>query len=63
VTVKYDGRCVGCGWHIVAGEHAFYYPLNRSLYGYECGCGDACERDFTAHEADERVNEGLMEAA
>lgn len=53
ITARYAGTCNGCGAPIRPGDHPFYYPIGRKLYGEECGCADAAQRDFDSHLVDE----------
>jgi hypothetical protein len=53
ITVRFEGECVRCKRPIHAGERAFHYPKDRSLY---CGaeeCGKAASREFSARAFDE----------
>jgi hypothetical protein len=38
---------------INAGDRAFYYPSDKTLYGTRCGHAEKAERDFNAHRVDE----------
>ena len=55
IAVRYSARCAkpGCAVPITAGERAFYYPEDRSLYGARCGHGEQVAHDFAAHRLDE----------
>jgi hypothetical protein len=55
IIARYPAKCAksGCGAPIIPGERAFYYPEDRSLYGYRCGHGEEAARDFAAHRIDE----------
>ncbi len=37
IETQYPGRCMTCGGHIGAGEHALWYRKSRKLQHRECG--------------------------
>jgi hypothetical protein len=51
ITVRRLARCAepNCQTQIEPGEHSFYYPGDKSLYGSRCGHGERAERDFGPH--------------
>ena len=57
IRCRYAGKCAKCGAVIHKGAEAFRYK-NRSLFGRECGCGLAAERDFQGLAHDEAVYNG-----
>lgn len=63
LIARRPGRCAGCGVPFAAGAVTFAYPPARRsgdwrLYGPECGCADACRRDFNSLAADEAAYAG-----
>lgn len=57
ITCKYPGKCRKCGATIKKGSKAFRYK-DGSLYGGDCGCGDAASADFEACAFDEAMCTG-----
>jgi hypothetical protein len=55
ITIRYPARCAerNCRTPINAGDRAFYYPSDKTLYGTRCGHAEKAERDFNAHRVDE----------
>lgn len=57
LTLKWAGKCSGCGAAMAAGLRAFRYKTG-DLYGAECGCGDRHEAEFLSAACDEAVYAG-----
>lgn len=55
LAVRWPGKCAGCGAPIRKGYDAYYYPLTKTLYGKDCGCGDAHCAEFQARAFDEDI--------
>jgi hypothetical protein len=55
IAVRYPARCAkpGCEIPITAGERAFYYSEDGTLYGVRCGHCEEAARDFAARRIDE----------
>lgn len=54
ITMRYAGKCAGCGVAIRKGYQAYYYPATRKMYCLG-SCGQAAQADFAAHAQDEEV--------
>ncbi|HVH73297.1 MAG TPA: hypothetical protein VM755_00120 [Stellaceae bacterium] len=54
IAARYAGHCDGCGAAIAPGDHLFYFPRGRKLFGEACGCGGRHSARFEAEAADDR---------
>jgi hypothetical protein len=59
INVRFESRCVRCKRPIRAGERAFHYPEDRSLYCDGEGCGKTASREFAARAFDEDNNASM----
>jgi len=58
LTLKYTGKCAGCGEEIAKGEDAFRFKSGK-LFGKKCGCGLGESERFTeAAEAEYAYSQG-----
>jgi hypothetical protein len=59
ITVRSESICTRCRRRIYAGDRAFYYPEDRSLYCQAQECGKAASREFSARALDEENNTSM----
>jgi hypothetical protein len=57
LMAKWPGHCAESDAPIKAGERAFYYPRERTLYSGECA--EQAARDFECAAADEQTWSGF----
>lgn len=57
LTLKFVGKCAGCGAEMKAGSQGFRYK-NGQIFGEACGCGRKNEQDFISCAEDEDMYNG-----